>query len=51
MSRRLVKFGPQEVDAGLFPDQPGENAPLWASGQNISFVPGFVRPSLVRRAL
>lgn len=45
MSRRLVKLGPDLVDAGLFPDQPGENAPLWVSGQNVSFIPGYARPS------
>lgn len=45
MSRRLVKLGPELVDTGLFPDQPGENAPLWATGQNVTFIPGYARPS------
>lgn len=43
MTKRLLKLK-QEIASGFFPDQPAENPILWETGQNVMFMPGFVRP-------
>lgn len=41
--KRLARIT-QGIDSGFFPDQPDENPPLWATGQNAKFQTGFVSP-------
>lgn len=42
--KRLAQIT-QGIDKGIFPDQPDENAPLWVSGQNAAFRPGYAQPA------